>query len=155
MNDECKVQVFPAFFVSMMRRMAWIPPVFALFAACGGGAPGAGGAKEPDVRTVDQDGTPDTVEKAKAQLERARAQLETAGAHVESQPTVANGGSQPKPTPPQVENECSRLCRAFDSMRRAQDAICRLAGEEDPQCADAKKVVADSAQRVAKCGCRQ
>jgi hypothetical protein len=29
-----------------------------------------------------------------------------------------------------------------------------MAGEDDPQCVDAKKVVADSAQRVAKCGCR-
>ena len=151
--NECKDQVFPAFFVSMVRRIAWIPPVFALFAACGGGAPGAGGSKEPDRQSVDQDGTPDTVEEAKAQLERARAQLEASGSRVENQPTMS-GGNEPKPAPPQVENECARICRAFASMQRAQAAICRLAGEEDPQCADAKKVVADSAQRVAKCGCR-
>jgi len=151
--NECKERVFPAFFVGMVRRIAWILPILPLFAACGGGSAPTGGAKEPE-RSVDQDGTPATVDEAKAQLERSRAQLESAGSRVESQPTVSNGGSQPKPAPPQVENECARICRAFDSMRRAQDAICRLAGEDDPQCADAKKVVADSAQRVARCGCR-
>jgi hypothetical protein len=149
----------------MARRFLWIVPVLAVFAACGGGAE-SGGAKAPrEVQDQDQDKEPASVEEARAQLDRARAQLETQPAapmHVEAgQPTTSGGGggaTQPQTNPqtqppPQVESDCARMCRAFASMQRAQAALCRMAGEDDPQCVDAKKVVADSAQRVARCAC--
>jgi hypothetical protein len=131
----------------------------AVFAACGGSAPGAG-AKEPG--NYDQDkGEPSSIEEAKQRFDNARAQLEApreathveAGQSVEVRPvtpTGAGGGAAPPQT---QENECTRLCRAFASMQRAQVALCRMAGDEDPRCAEAKKVVEDSAQRVAHCGC--
>ncbi len=169
--NECKVPVFPAFFVSMLRRFAWIAPILALFvtgggAACGGEAAPTGGAKDPG--TYDQDKEPATIEEAKQRFDNARAQLErpqpATPSHVEAgqaqvdrqatqpvSPSGAGGGAAP---PQAQENECTRLCRALASMQRAQVALCRMAGDEDPRCAEAKKVVEDSAQRVAHCGCR-
>lgn len=162
--------MFPAFFVCMLRRFAWIPLVLGVCvltaAACGGGATPSG-AKEPG--SYDQDREPGSIDEAKQRFDNARAQLEsTPPSHVEAgQAPVDRHGTQPvSPTgaggagggsePPQhvQETECTRLCRAFASMQRAQVALCRMAGDEDPRCAEAKKVVEDSAQRVAHCGCR-
>jgi hypothetical protein len=154
--------VFPAFFVRM-RRFAFVLPGLALFAACGGGeAPTGGAAKTPDNDRVEQDKEPGSIEEAKQQLDRAQAQLETrTTSPVEAvQPQVAGGGAggatAPTPHPVQPtaqETECQRMCRAFASMQRAQAALCRMAGDDDVRCTDAKKVVEDSARRVAHCGC--
>ncbi|WP_394825228.1 hypothetical protein [Pendulispora albinea] len=48
---------------------------------------------------------------------------------------------------------CSTPCRALTSMRRAVEAICRLAGNADARCTDAQKTLAASEQRVASCRC--
>lgn len=51
------------------------------------------------------------------------------------------------------ESPCAVACRALTSMKRAADAVCRLAGEGDARCADARKRVSESATRVASCAC--
>jgi hypothetical protein len=38
-------------------------------------------------------------------------------------------------------------------MRRAVAALCRMAGEADARCEDAKHTLSESEQRVAACGC--
>jgi hypothetical protein len=38
-------------------------------------------------------------------------------------------------------------------MRRAVDAICRMAGAQDARCLDARKILKDDEARVAPCGC--
>lgn len=51
------------------------------------------------------------------------------------------------------ESPCAVACRALTSMKRAAEAVCRLAGESDARCADARKRVSESATRVASCAC--
>jgi hypothetical protein len=99
---------------------------------------------------------PQTIEQAEQEIAAARAQMDAAPraqmatqAQEDGQPTMA--GAAPPPAP--QESDCARMCRAFASMQRAQAALCRMAGEHDPRCTEAKKTVAASAQRVAGCGC--
>ena len=49
---------------------------------------------------------------------------------------------------------CDNACRAFASLSRAASAVCRLDGDGGAHCSRAKKVVADSQQRVANCACQ-
>ena len=48
---------------------------------------------------------------------------------------------------------CEETCRAFSSLSRAASAVCRIDGSGGTHCARAKRVVADSEQRVARCSC--
>jgi len=109
---------------------------------------------------------PSTLEEAQAQLERAHAQLggEAAGGlHADTGGGPGGGGATPEattktPAEP-VEQDvrkspCATACSALASMRRAVDAICRMAGEGDPRCVEARKTLADDDARIARCGCR-
>ncbi len=49
---------------------------------------------------------------------------------------------------------CDNACRAFASLARAASAVCRLDGDGGSHCSRAKKVVADSQQRVSACACQ-
>jgi hypothetical protein len=53
----------------------------------------------------------------------------------------------------QQPSPCENACRALASMKRAADAICRLAGSGDARCTDAQRKVESSVSRVAVCGC--
>jgi hypothetical protein len=48
---------------------------------------------------------------------------------------------------------CVTPCKAIASMRRSVDALCRLAGETDARCVDARGTLQRSEQKVARCGC--
>ncbi len=39
------------------------------------------------------------------------------------------------------ESRCATACKAFASLKRAADAVCRLAGDDDARCDHAKKLV--------------
>lgn len=52
------------------------------------------------------------------------------------------------------ESRCDTACKAFASLKRAADAVCRLAGDDDARCDHAKKLVNENGRRVAQCGCR-
>ncbi len=58
---------------------------------------------------------------------------------------VADDGEEATP--------CQTACRALASMRRAADAVCRIAGEGDARCAGAHRRVEAALARVAHCGC--
>jgi hypothetical protein len=49
---------------------------------------------------------------------------------------------------------CDNACRAFASLSRAASAVCRLDGDGGSHCSRAKKVVAESQQRVSSCACQ-
>jgi len=72
-------------------------------------------------------------------------------------PTSA--GTAPSPEPAEESSASSRTdacalpCHAITSMRRAVDAICRMAGEKDARCVAARKTLSDDEARVAPCGC--
>jgi hypothetical protein len=51
------------------------------------------------------------------------------------------------------QSPCDTSCRAIVSMRRAVAVLCKLTGEEDTRCTDARQTLADSERRVAACGC--
>ena len=140
-------------------------------AACGAGA----GAKAPT--SLEADAEPTTIEEAQSQISRARATL--AAPHEEAQPSTPGratpaGGDvsrQAEPSPPPAESSttespprpaktapsldgtsCSSPCRALASMRRAVSALCRMTGDTDGRCLDAKRTLAESAVRIA-CSC--
>ena len=50
---------------------------------------------------------------------------------------------------------CAVACRAFASMQRAADVICRELGEEHDRCRSARTTVASAKARVAACGCAE
>jgi hypothetical protein len=116
---------------------------------------------------------PRTLEEAEAALERARAEL-SALTIAESPP--ASGGA-PQPTAPapapaeaaQKKDErtaeegaaaglrppdpCATACRAFGSLLRARDAVCRLEAPRGERCARAEDIVRDAEGRVRSCTC--
>jgi hypothetical protein len=77
------------------------------------------------------------------QLTRLIGPLEAGKAKGERAPTPLASG----------DARCPRACKAFDSLRRAGDAICRLAGNADARCGRAKDVVKQNQARVSACGC--
>jgi hypothetical protein len=111
-----------------------------------------------------EEAEPATVEEAQAQLGRAVSELRAVtlggtGGGAGSQPTttgIAGGETKSAETPAAdrpADARCVTGCRAITSMRRAVAAICRLAGEQDGRCTDARKTLGDSETKVAGCGC--
>ena len=49
--------------------------------------------------------------------------------------------------------DCSMMCRALASMRRAADAICRIEGDGSEACRTARRKAAEAARTVADAGC--
>lgn len=50
---------------------------------------------------------------------------------------------------------CAVACRAYQSMRRAAEVVCREVGEEHERCRAARDAVSDAKDRVSACGCRE
>jgi hypothetical protein len=128
--------------------------------ACGGAARPANAPEDTEPQTI----------------EEAQTRIEVATHLIESSATTTAQPAQPPTSPPSgkalgaepgwgAENDtnarndvertrpCDTSCRAIVSMRRAVSALCRLAGEEDSLCADARRTLADGVRRVASCGC--
>lgn len=61
--------------------------------------------------------------------------------------------AEPAAPEPRAQNPCETACKAFSSLSRAKDAVCRLDTEGGQRCERAKKIREDAAQRVAGCGC--
>jgi hypothetical protein len=118
----------------------------------------------------------DDLDSALAEFERAKAELEGA---LRQSSNAASGGAAPgtasapvrtRPSsPPRAEAEapkdraekkaasetsCQLACRAFASLERAADSVCRLAGPRDDRCTRAREIVTANTPRVASCGCR-
>ena len=139
-------------------------------AGCAANEAAAPAAAEPTGMKLESR-EPATIEEAQAQLEQARAQLPGAAAFVSTTP-AAEAGGVPGPTGGGVTTQsttetalpdtsskrrelqrCGNACGAMQSMRHAVDAICRMAGESDARCTDARRTLKDSETKVAGCGC--
>jgi hypothetical protein len=141
-------------------------------AACGGGADAAPakapGSTERSKEDSDKLVEPKTVEEAQDQIARARAELEVAS----RTPTgdASSSSTPPKATEPKAESRpspqggaspheeryadtCGSPCRALASMRRAVEALCRLTGDGDNRCADARRTLTESTTRISSCKC--
>lgn len=130
-------------------------------------APSATVAPEPEPRTLQE---------AEALLEKARADLEQLALN---EPAPASAAAPvapaPAPAPPPVqkesrsaqagedgaasavrpENRCQTACKAYSSLTRASDAVCRLDTAGGGRCDRARQIREDAARRVAGCGCVQ
>ncbi len=149
---------------------------------CGGAAPEAAApsAKSPEsARTASPE--PGSIEEAQAQIASARAQLggDTGGFAVAPGAAPAPAPMSPmspsstplrstSPAPPPAADSsaasgtsgaggggdrCASPCRALASMRRAVNALCRMTGNDDTRCTDAKRTLTDSEGRIAPCSC--
>jgi len=138
----------------------------ALAVACGGADAGAPASKSPTEsrEPVREEVEPRTVEEAQEQIARLSASLDKSDVK-KAEP--ATGDNTPKTetskpssaTTPQAgatggsEGACGNPCRALMSMKRAVDALCRMTGDTDNRCVDAKKTLTDSTTRVSPCKC--
>jgi hypothetical protein len=141
--------------------------VAATLAACGGAAPSAKAPEslaEPEVE-------PATVEEAQQQIARAQSRLPGGSSKTADRPasTESSPPSKPAPAPPPpaepldtrpdahtkngAGDTCSSPCRALASMRRAVTALCRMTGDTDSRCVDARRTLTDSEGRVTPCTC--
>jgi hypothetical protein len=154
---------------SLPRSTAPLLPALTLaLAACGGAAeapaqsPKAGPSDESaqPAKDVTVSG-PATVEEAQLLIARAREELggaPGADAAPRDKPAPAPAPpprTEPSPAPPKTadEDRCASSCRALGSMRRAVDALCRMTGDDDARCTDARKTLRESTTRVAACRC--
>jgi hypothetical protein len=136
-------------------------------AACGGGAvPSAQTAAPPEPAPERE---PSTIEEAQDQISRARDGLSARpGATQPAEPAppatkaptadvTASESSKTAPKPSGgvavEEARCSSPCRALSSMRRAVAALCRMTGDSDARCIDAKRILSDSERSVSPCAC--
>lgn len=147
----------------------------ALLAACGGAE--SAPAKAPAMKSEPADERePASVAEAQEQIERLSADIagidrkkaeaaadndSSAGASTGAGGTSSTATARPS-SPPGVREEtastkpadsCGQSCRALSSMRRAVSALCRMTGDEDARCSDAKKTLSQSESRVAQCHC--
>jgi hypothetical protein len=138
---------------------------------CGGAAAEAGApaAKSPEAVGTRE---PGSIDEAQAQIAAAQAQLGGGAGMGSSESTSSVPGATPSPSPAAprspstspappaadaarsiTENRCGSPCRALASMRRAVAALCRMTGNEDTRCSDAKRTLVESEGRVAPCSC--
>jgi len=130
---------------------------------------GLGQRSEPSRVEYDQEFT--SLDAAERALEQAKADLDRL-ALAEPTPTVGRStaadraaekkagtkGNRPSAAAGVAEKAaptsvCENACRAFSSLSRAADAVCRLDGSRGAHCTRAKRIVVDSEPRVASCSC--
>ncbi len=83
-----------------------------------------------------------TVAEAEAALAQAKTELDTLLAPAGKAVALSSGDAR-----------CDKACKAFSSLRRAANGVCRLAGDDTPRCDKARGTVSDNEKRVATCGC--
>lgn len=140
-----------------------LPSLLAMFAvvlaACGGAAEGGAPAQTAAPREEPAPPEPRTVEEAQRQIAQAVDELEG-----RSSLSVVNHDAKPKADPSEssdkasdyggaAPNRCASPCRALASMKRAVEALCRMTGESDAKCVDARKTLSDNVGKTAACKC--
>jgi hypothetical protein len=131
----------------------------------------------------EQEQEPATLAEAEALLDRARADLDqlalnepgSAGPVTAGAPAPAPAPAPPPAAAPRSEekrsadkadesaaaapkkeaNTCQTACKAFSSLERASDAVCRLDTEGGGRrCERAKQIREDAARRISSCSCK-
>jgi len=70
-----------------------------------------------------------------------------------SSATSADAAPAAPPAPAKEASSCETACKAFSSLTRASEAVCRLDTDGGKRCDRARQIRADASQRVASCGC--
>jgi hypothetical protein len=143
-------------------------------------APAAAPAQEPGTPgTLSAAEQPQTLADAEALLEKSRADLDRLALNEPAPPApVAAGAAAPTTAPapaPAAEaaprdearsadkaaaeaprskevSTCETACKAFSSLTRASDAVCRL-DTEGKRCERARQIQQDAGRRVSSCSC--
>ena len=85
-----------------------------------------------------------------AQAETALKQAETDLDALLGKQGRSSGGATPLAA---GDSRCPNACKAFESLRRAADAVCRLAGDSNERCTRARNIVKTSEGRLSACKC--
>lgn len=111
-------------------------------------SPGAGQSPPPAPATT-QAAAP------AAESEGARPEARSAPKKAESRELdVAKDDAVPaEEAPANRLSSCERSCKAFGSLQRARDAVCRLDEQGGARCARADGILQDAASKVQSCGC--
>jgi len=81
------------------------------------------------------------------------ATLDRAAEKKETKPSARASSGAGAAAPSKSNTLCEEACRAFSSLSRAANAVCRLDGNGGTHCSRAKHVLADAQLRVASCSC--
>ncbi|HVJ91158.1 MAG TPA: hypothetical protein VM580_15250, partial [Labilithrix sp.] len=68
-------------------------------------------------------------------------------------PSAAADATAPSPHEEKPAGTCEHSCRALSSMKRAVEALCRMAGDADDRCLAARRTLTSSTTRVLPCRC--
>jgi hypothetical protein len=146
--------------VSCARARASEAPASAPAEPQGEAAPQPAGIATTDAATPSYQ----TLAEAENALEKAKAEIEQL-AFAQPPPSSVSAGAPPSakkegadkaaeaPGEQRADSGCGNACRAFASLLRAANAVCRLDAEGGDRCARAKLVVSDAERRVSSCGC--
>lgn len=138
-------------------------------AGCGG-ATDASPAKAPgqERARMAESAEPRSVAEAQEQIARARADLEAPSSSPAAQATGTesqkaasdrhqdvrpSAGASAREEHGGIADACGTPCRALASMKRAVEALCRMTGDSDDRCVDAKRTLSESSARVSSCKC--
>jgi hypothetical protein len=103
------------------------------------------------------DAEPQTLAEAEDMLARARADLDQVALNEPGAPpaTAEEKRAESEAAAPRAKevSPCETACRAFSSLERASDAVCRLDNEGGQRCQRARQIREDAARRVQSCGC--
>lgn len=112
--------------------------------------------------TRDDDRAFGSIAEAEEELARAQAALAELDADGSKKPSNAQPKAAGPPAKPATarpldtgDNRCESACKAFASLKRAADGICRLAGDTDTRCSRAREIVKQNEPRVAACKCEE
>jgi hypothetical protein len=145
-----------------------------------GGQAAPAEAAPTSTQAATEEREPATLADAEARLESARADLDRLALNQpEALQSEAAGAAAPPPAAapspapsrdearradksaaddaekPQAKevSACETACKAFSSLTRASDAVCRLDTEGGRRCERAQQIRQDASRRVASCGC--
>ena len=117
-------------------------------------------AAAPSPRTVvseDSSVVNEDLERAERELAAADAELSGAPAKRSEAPAQAPAGegAAAKPKASAAQTTCATTCKAFASLLRAREAICRIDGSDGGRCAHANQIVERHTERSTGCGCNR
>ena len=122
-------------------------------------APPAPAASPPPPATTNALQGEDELTRAERELAAADHELsgQTAAGAAEAErhddaPGRGSGPAKPKSSAPQ-QQPCVTTCKAFASLVRARDSICRIDGGDGERCSRANQIVERHTARSTSCGC--
>lgn len=131
--------------------------------ACGGAPAAKAPAGESTMAPKEEElPEPRTVEEAQEQIARAKEALEGGGRPPAAAKATTEEAVRAAPAPPQSaasgreerpDDTCGSPCRALASMRRAVEALCRMTGDADDRCVDARRTLGENTTRISSCRC--